>query len=447
MNRNLTEGNPSRVLFQFCLPLFGSVIFQQLYNLADSLVAGRFVGENALAAVGNGYEITLLFLAVSFGCNIGCSVVTAQLFGARRYGQLKTAIHTTLIASGVICVLLMGLGLPLSGWLLELIQTPADIFADSKLYLDIYILGVPFMLFYNVATGIFSALGDSRTPFWFLAASSLANIGMDIWFVTAFDMGVAGVAWATFLCQGISCVLAVWFVFRRLRTVAPAEKGRLFSMEMLQRLARVAIPSMLQQGSISVGNIIIQGVINGFGTAVVAGYAAAIKLNNLVMTSLTTLGNGLSNYTAQNLGAEKPERIRQGFRAGLKLVWGVSIPLMLLYLLATRSLLHLFLKDATVLAMDTGVALLRILVPFYVVISVKLMTDGILRGGGLMGKFMVSTFTDLTLRVVLAAVFSRHLGAVGIWCAWPVGWCTATVLSVLFYRTGPWYRRDAIDKP
>lgn len=447
MNRNLTEGNPSRVLFQFCLPLFGSVIFQQLYNLADSLVAGRFVGENALAAVGNGYEITLLFLAVSFGCNIGCSVVTAQLFGARRYGQLKTAIHTTLITSGVICVLLMGLGLPLSGWLLELIQTPADIFADSKLYLDIYILGVPFMLFYNVATGIFSALGDSRTPFWFLAASSLANIGMDIWFVTAFDMGVAGVAWATFLCQGISCVLAVWFVFRRLRTVAPEEKGRLFSMEMLQRLARVAIPSMLQQGSISVGNIIIQGVINGFGTAVVAGYAAAIKLNNLVMTSLTTLGNGLSNYTAQNLGAEKPERIRQGFWAGLKLVWGVSIPLMLLYLLATRSLLHLFLKDATVLAMDTGVALLRILVPFYVVISVKLMTDGILRGGGLMGKFMVSTFTDLTLRVVLAAVFSRHLGAVGIWCAWPVGWCTATVLSVLFYRTGPWYRRDAIDKP
>ncbi len=446
MNRNLTEGNPSRVLFQFCLPLFGSVIFQQLYNLADSLVAGRFVGENALAAVGNGYEITLLFLAVSFGCNIGCSVVTAQLFGARRYDQLKTAIHTTLIASGVICVLLMGLGLPLSGWLLELIQTPADIFADSKLYLDIYILGVPFMLFYNVATGIFSALGDSRTPFWFLAASSLANIGMDIWFVTAFDMGVAGVAWATFLCQGISCVLAVWFVFRRLRTVAPEEKGRLFSMEMLQRLARVAIPSMLQQGSISVGNIIIQGVINGFGTAVVAGYAAAIKLNNLVMTSLTTLGNGLSNYTAQNLGAEKPERIRQGFRAGLKLVWGVSIPLMLLYLLATRSLLHLFLKDATALAMDTGVALLRILSPFYVVISVKLMTDGILRGGGLMGKFMVSTFTDLTLRVVLAAVFSGAFGAVGIWCAWPVGWCTATVLSVLFYRTGPWYKRDAIDK-
>ena len=199
---------------------------------------------------------------------------------------------------------------------LELIRTPAEIYADSKLYLDIYILGVPFLLLYNVATGIFSALGDSRTPFWFLAASSLSNIFMDIFFVTAFRMGVAGVAWATFLCQGASCVLAVWVVFRRLRGLSPEQKGRAFSWPMLGRLARVAVPSMLQQGCISVGNIIIQGVINGFGTAVVAGYAAAIKLNNLVTTSFTTLGNGMSNFTAQNLGAEKPRRIRKGFAAG-----------------------------------------------------------------------------------------------------------------------------------
>lgn len=180
MMHDLTEGKPSRVLLRFCLPLFGSVVFQQLYNLADSLVAGRFVGENALAAVGNSYELTLLFLAVSFGCNIGCSVVTAQLFGAGRHDEMKTAIHTALIASGVICLLLTGGGLLLSGRLLTLIRTPAEIYADSKLYLDIYILGVPFLLLYNVATGIFSALGDSRTPFWFLAASSLSNIFMDI---------------------------------------------------------------------------------------------------------------------------------------------------------------------------------------------------------------------------------------------------------------------------
>lgn len=446
MMHDLTEGKPSRVLLRFCLPLFGSVVFQQLYNLADSLVAGRFVGENALAAVGNSYELTLLFLAVSFGCNIGCSVVTAQLFGAGRHDEMKTAIHTALIASGVICLLLTGGGLLLSGRLLTLIRTPAEIYADSKLYLDIYILGVPFLLLYNVATGIFSALGDSRTPFWFLAASSLSNIFMDIFFVTAFRMGVAGVAWATFLCQGASCVLAVWVVFRRLRGLAPEQKGRAFSWPMLGRLARVAVPSMLQQGCISVGNIIIQGVINGFGTAVVAGYAAAIKLNNLVTTSFTTLGNGMSNFTAQNLGAEKPQRIRKGFAAGLWMIWALCLPLMGLYYFAAAPLLRLFLKDGTALAMETGIQLLHILVPFYPVISVKFMADGVLRGGGLMGRFMVSTFTDLTLRVSLAVLLSASFGPRGIWSAWPIGWSTAAVLSLLFYLTGPWRRRGAVDK-
>ena len=168
MNQDLTTGKPSRVLWKFCLPLFGSIIFQQLYNIADSFVAGKFIGENALAAVGNSYEITLIFIAFAFGCNIGCSVVAAQFFGAKDL----------------------------------LINTPDEIMKDSQLYLNIYICGLPFVFFYNVATGIFSALGDSKTPFFFLMASSLSNIAVDILFVTAFGMGVDGVAWATFLCQG-----------------------------------------------------------------------------------------------------------------------------------------------------------------------------------------------------------------------------------------------------
>ena len=221
MNKDLTVGKPESVLWRFCLPLFGSIIFQQLYNLADSFVAGKFVGENALAAVGNSYEITLIFIAFAFGCNIGCSVIVSQLFGARRMADLKTAVYTTLISSGVVCLLLMGLGTLLCTDLLQLINTPEDILPDSKLYLDIYILGLPFVFYYNVATGIFSALGDSKTPFYFLAASSLSNIAVDILFVTAFKMGVAGVAWATFLCQGVSCVLALVVVFRRFRTAFP----------------------------------------------------------------------------------------------------------------------------------------------------------------------------------------------------------------------------------
>ena len=441
MNKDLTVGKPSAVLWQFCLPLFGSILFQQLYNIADSFVAGRFIGENALAAVGNSYEITLIFIAFAFGCNIGCSVVVSSLFGGRQYGDMKTAVSTAMISSGVVCLVLMAGGLLFCDPLLSAIQTPAELLADSRLYLEIYIWGLPFVFFYNISTGIFSALGDSKTPFLFLAASSLSNIAVDILFVTAFRMGVAGVAWATFLCQGVSCLLAVWVIFRRLGSIRTTQPVKRFSLPILKRLAIIAIPSIAQQSFISVGNIVIQGVINGFGPAVMAGYSASIKLNNLVITSFTTLANGISNYTAQNLGAGKPERIREGFRAGLTLVWSLCLPLVALYLLAGRLLLTAFMENPSAGAMSSGLAFLRIVSPFYFVVSTKLVADGILRGAGQMRQFVIATFTDLILRVVLAFVLSATaLGSTGIWCAWPIGWGVATVLSVCFYRRGPWYR-------
>lgn len=444
MNKDLTVGNPQKVLFQFCMHLFGSIIFQQLYNIADSLVAGKFVGENALAAVGNSYEITLIFIAFAFGCNMGCSVIVSKLFGAKDYKGMKTAVYTACIFSAVVCAILMVIGVGGSGTLLRLIRTPDEVFADSKLYLDIYAWGLPFVFFYNIATGIFSALGDSKTPFYFLAVSSLSNIAVDIWFVTAFHMGVAGVAWATFLCQGASCILAMTVVFRRLAKIEGKEKAPIFDAQILKQIIIIAVPSTLQQSFISLGNIVIQSIINGFGAPVMAGYSASVKLNNLVITSFTTLGNGISNYTAQNLGAKKLDRIRQGFGVGVKLVWALSLPLFLLYFFGGNIVLKLFLDAPTQTALHTGIMYLRILSPFYFVVSAKLVADGILRGAGLMKNFMIATFTDLILRVVLAFVFSKSaLGATGIWCAWPIGWCVATVLSIFFYRHGPWRKADA----
>ena len=439
MNKDLTVGNPEKVLWQFCLPLFGSIIFQQLYNIADSLVAGKFIGENALAAVGNSYEITLIFIAFAFGCNMGCSVVVSKLFGAKDFKGMKTAVYTACIFSAFVCVCLMLIGILGSEALLKLIRTPDEVFADSKLYLDIYAWGLPFVFYYNIATGIFSALGDSKTPFYFLAASSTSNIAVDIWFVKGFNMGVAGVAWATFLCQGISCILAMVVILRRLAKIEGKEKAPFFDKKILMQIVVIAVPSTLQQSFISLGNIVIQSIINGFGAPVMAGYSAAVKLNNLVITSFTTLGNGISNYTAQNLGARKMPRIKEGFRAGVKMVWMLSLPLFLLYFFGGNIVLKLFMDEPTELAMHTGIIYLKILSPFYFVVSAKLVADGILRGAGLMKNFMVATFTDLILRVVLAFVFSKTaLGATGIWCAWPVGWCVATTLSIMLYRRGPW---------
>ena len=445
MMNDLTVGKPEAVLWKFCMPLFGSIVFQQLYNIADSFVAGRFIGENALAAVGNSYEITLIFIVFAFGCNMGCSVIVSQFFGARRYENMKTAVYTAMITSAMICIVIIVCGLLFCDSLLGMINTPEELLGDSKIYLDIYILGLPFVFFYNIATGIFSALGDSKTPFYFLTASSISNIAVDILFVTVFHMGVAGVAWATFLCQGVSCVLAVFVVFRRLKGIE-TDKVPLFSFDILKRIMTVAVPSILQQSFISVGNIIIQGTINGFGPSVMAGYSAAVKLNNLVITSFTTLGNGISNYTAQNIGAGKLPRIREGFKAGIKMVWMLSAPLFVLYFFAGKWVLYAFIDEPTALTIQTGIEFLRILSPFYFVISMKFVADGILRGAGMMGKFMVTTFLDLILRVGIAVLLSRTiLGATGIWCAWPIGWIVAVILSLAFYKSGRWNDLEKVE--
>lgn len=443
MNKDLTVGNPTKVLWLFCMPLFGSIIFQQLYNIADSFVAGKFISENALAAVGNSYEITLIFIAFAFGCNIGCSVVVSEFFGGKLYEAVKTTVYTAFIASGILCLALMVIGIFGCDQLLRLINTPAEVLADSALYLDIYMLGLPFVFFYNISTGIFSAMGDSKTPFIFLAASSLTNIAVDIWFVKGFGMGVAGVAWATFICQGISCILAVAFVAKRLKKITTTDKYRIFDWDILMKISRIAIPSILQQSFISVGNIIIQGVINGFGTAIMAGYSAAVKLNNLVITSFTTVGNGISNYTAQNIGAKKKSRVKQGFWAGIKMVWILCVPLVLLYFCGGKYLIPIFIDQPSPEALSSGLVFLRILSPFYFVVAAKLVTDGILRGAGMMTKFMIATFTDLILRVVLAFILSgTTLRSIGIWCAWPIGWVVATSLSLIFYASGSWEDKE-----
>lgn len=458
---DLTTGTPSTVLWRFCIPLFGSILFQQLYNIADSLIAGKFIGENALAAVGNSYEITLIFIAFATGCNMACSVITAQVFGAKKYSMMKTTVYTVMISVAVLCGLLMVFGILSSDWLLQLMNTPQEIYADSKVYMDIYVWGLPFLFFYNLATGIFSAMGDSKTPFIFLAVSSTTNIVVNLFFVTILNMGVAGVAWATFLCQGISCVLAMVTIFRRLRymeagvmctqnqqangtqevqlaasihTKHELAKAQIFDRTIFRKFLSLAIPSILQQSSISVGNIIIQGAINDCGVGVTAGFAAGIKLQNLVITAFTTLGNGISNFAAQNIGAGKLERVRAGHKAGIQMVWSICVPVVLVYILGARTIVSFFIDNPTTLALSSGAHFLYICAPFYFIISMKLATDGVLRGAGMMKEFVIATTLDLILRVVLVKVLVAPFGYLGIWAAWPIGWLLGTSLSLYYYR-------------
>lgn len=440
MIKDLTEGNPGKILWQFTIPMFVSVIFQQLYNIADSVIVGNFAshGENALAAVGASYPITMIFMAIAMGCNVGCAVVISQFFGAKRYREMKTAISTTIIASFALSLVLTILGLLFSPAMLIMIRTPQNIFGDADIYLRIYIGGFVFLFLYNVVNGIFTSLGDSKTPLYFLIVSSLSNIALDWFFVAVCHWDVAGVAWATFLCQGIACILAIITLQRRLKEIVCEEKPEVFSILMLKRIAMIAIPSVLQQSFVSVGNVFIQSLVNGFGSSVIAGYSAAVKINTFAVTCFGTLGNAVSSFTAQNIGAKNQERVKQGLHAGIMMGFLIAIPFFLACFFQSPFLIRLFMKEETTVALNTGMQFLRIVAPFYFVVSMKLTTDGLLRGSGAMIWFMIATFSDLILRVMLGYILAVPFGTTGIWMSWPIGWTIGTIMSLAFYAKGVW---------
>jgi len=324
---------------------------------------------------------------------------------------------------------------------MRLINTPDNIFLDGAIYLKIYIAGFIFIYLYNVCTGIFASLGDSKTPLYFLIGSSLANIMLAYLFVAKFHWGVAGTGWATFIAQGLACVLCSISLFNRIKIIKTDGKIVLFSWGMLKKISRVAVPSILQQSFVSIGNIFVQVLINGYGSSVIAGYSAAVKLNTFAITSFATLANGLSSFTAQNIGAGKIDRVKRGFRAGIILSIIVAVPFVIAYGFFGSSMIKLFLNEDSAVALNIGVVFLKIISPFYFVILLKLMADGVLRGSGSMKQFMIATFSDLILRVVLAFVLVGQIGTNGIWMSWPIGWSIGTVLSCAFYRSGKWKRQ------
>ena len=445
MTTDLTEGKPSKKLFWFSIPLLLSVAFQQLYQMADSMIVGRFAatpeaGELALAAVGASYPITQLFVAVATGVNIGTSVLVSQLFGARRYLRMKTAVSTALITTAVIALLLTLVGALATDSMMAGLQTPENIFADGALYLRVYVFGLLFLFIYNVCTGIFNAMGDSRTPLVLLILSSVSNVVLDLIFVAVFQWGVAGVAWATFIAQGAAGILAFLLLLRRLRTFDTGGHFLLFSPDMLRRLTNYAVPSIAQQSFVSVGNVIIQYFVNLCGATVIAGYSDATKVNMFALTCCMSFASGLSSYVAQNIGARKLDRIAPGLKAGAAFSIGLALVFTAIYLPFSDVLIGLFLPAGSASGVtDVARQYLFILVPFYIIVCIKFVCDSVLRGAGAMRPFMVTTFSDLILRVGFSAILFNLMGSeLGIWLSWPIGWFLGSGLSFWFYKTGAW---------
>ena len=434
----LIRKRPVSALLIFALPMMLGNFFQQAYTMADSVIVGRFVGEEALAAVGASYSLTNVFISIAIGGGVGASVITSQTFGSRDYSRMKRSVSTALLSFLAISLVLGAGGLLFSRQIMVLLRTPENILQDASTYLNIYFLGLPFLFMYNVLSSMFNALGRSRVPLYLLIFSSVLNVALDIYMVTALSMGVAGVAWATLIAQGISAVLSFVIFLRGLKSY-PGKLDRLFDGRELKNMARVALPSILQQSTVSIGMMLVQSVVNSFGSQMLAGYSAAMRIESVCIVPMSAMGNAISSYTAQNIGAGKPQRVKAGYRASYGIVFAIAAVICLAVQLLARPLVSLFMEEGgSSLAFETGMACTRFMGWFYVLIGLKMISDGVLRGAGDMTMFTVANLVNLGLRVVLAVTLAPQFGIQFVWMAVPVGWLINYGISFLEYRTGKW---------
>jgi putative MATE family efflux protein len=434
--KDLTEGKPLGVLWAFSLPLLLSTALQQIYNIADSVIVGRFTGASGLAAIGAAYPITLFFIACATGASMGCSVIIGQIFGRKDYGQLKSAVSTAVIALSVLGVVLSVLGVVLAGPLMRLLNARDTLLQDAKAYLAIYSVGVLFMMAYNTASAIFTGMGDSKRPLYFLLGSSVLNVVLDIIAVGPMGMGVAGAAWATVISQACSAVVSVILALKKVNQLHVGGQVALFDRVLLWEMSAVALPSIFQQSCVALAHTILQSLVNSFDVAVIAGYEAASKLHNFAYMSFNTLGTALSSFTAQCWGAGKKKRIVDGFWISTAMCFVLTLVVVAIFQLIPAQLIGLFVDEtAEAAVVEVGVNYLRIISPVYLIICFIITVGGLLRGLGKSMTFFVETAVEFAVRVTMCFVLTKALASyTGLMWAWYFGSSCGFLMCVVLYR-------------
>ncbi len=469
---NMLTDSPGKSLFFFALPMILGNLFQQFYSTVDSIIVGQFVGEDALAAVGASYSLTTVFIMIAIGGGIGASVITSQYLGAGIYRKMKTSVYTALLSFLTVSVALGLFGLFFSSNILSALHTPVNILDDAILYLDIYFVGLPFLFMYNILSSIFNALGNSKTPLYLLIFSSMLNIVLDLLLVGGLGFGIAGAAVATVFAQGLSAVISFCILMGTLKGYGSEEnsasgaaaltnpakdagvkaaemeeekKRHLFDVKMLGNMIKVAIPSMLQQSIVSIGMLLVQSVVNGFGSSVLAGYTAGTRIESVCIVPMIASGNAVSTFTAQNLGAGSPERVKRGYLAAVRMVAGFAIGICLILTLFHGGIIRSFLEAGSEpAAFETGNAYLSFIAFFFVFIGLKAITDGVLRGSGDVVVFTLANLVNLGIRVTIAFTMAPHWGVQAVWIAVPMGWCANFVISFIRYLSGKWSEKKLI---
>lgn len=443
---DMTRGSASKSIILFALPLLIGNLFQQLYNVVDSTVVGKFVGAGALAAVGATSSCSMLLLTLANGLSAGAGIIIAQCIGARDFKQMRKAV-TALVYIGLIMgALITFAGIFLAEPILRLMNTPPDIINDSAVYMKINFAGTIGTLAYNSGAVILRSFGDSKTSLYILILSSIVNAALDLLFVLGFGMGVAGAAYATVTATFVSAAACIGYLYYRRHILFLSGLTMKFDKGMFREIVKTGIPSGLQSSMISIGNMCVQGLINSFGTMTVAAYTAAGKIDTIVIQIVMSIAMSLSVYSGQNVGAGNIERVRIGLRQTLKIMLTVCTAIAVLVIVFKRNLLCIFLSESDAAeAISIGCSYLNIIGIAYIICGAMQSFQNLIKGAGDVNTAMAAGFVELSTRIAASYALVHFFGVTGLWLAIPVSWGSACMIPLLRYLSGKWItKRSAV---
>jgi len=441
--KDLTTGNESKLILQFATPMLLGNVFQQLYNIVDSIVVGNFIGKEALAAVGASFPIIFTLISLVIGFAMGATIIIAQYFGSRQMQKVKLTIDTLYIVLFAASLLTTIIGITLAGPILRLIQLPEEVFPQARLYLIIYLSGLVFFFGFNGTSAILRGLGDSKTPLYFLIIATLANIALDLLFVVVFKWGIAGVAVATVISQAGAFFTALIYLDRTHPVMKFSFFKLKFDKDIFRNSIRIGLPSGLQQTFVSLGLLAITWIVNLFGVNVIAAYSIAMRIDSLASLPAMNFSAALSTFVGQNIGAGKIERVKAGLMATLKLTALISIFFSLVAILFSKFLMGLFTRDPEVIAI--GIHYLIIVSSFYIFFSTLFVFNGVTRGAGAtLIPMFITLFALWVVRIPIALFLSHQMGATGIWWSIPIGWFFGMVMGIIYYLSGRWKLKSVI---
>ena len=443
---DMLHGPILKGIITFSLPILLGNIFQQLYNMVDSIVVGKYVSANALAAVGSTATLTMMLVGVMMGFPTGASVVASQFAGAGQADKIKRTISTTLYLLLGLAVLLSVVGLILAPSIMRWVNVPEELVPDALAYFRIYIGGMVFMSLYNFFSSFLRAVGDSVTPLIFLIISSLLNIVGDLFFVLVLHMGVPGVAIATVLAQGISVVLCFLYVSRTSEYFRFNKGEMVFDKVLFKDILRLGLPSSIQMSITSLGMVMVQGLINSFGAVNMAAYTSANKLEQLVGMPISGVAMGLSVFVGQNIGAGDPRRAKRGLAWSLAFCAFFAVLMSAVVYFTGHTIMHLFVNDTDVEVINVGADFMRLWAPLLFCHTVGQCFVSFLRGAGDSLNSMIAMFFDLGVRTIMAYVFalSMAMGFMGIAYSIPCGWIGCSLYAIIMFFAGVWKRKAVV---